>query len=125
MLIETSSDLIVSSHVTQLANGTCVDAATLLNGCVLTISCDGLALYRHLDALQDPLGNGLIRSVALTAEACLPDCSPLILEYRAGYVGLEGGFVLLIGLNDVRLFACKQDALSNTNELQRLSLQYQ
>ncbi|MFK4750859.1 MULTISPECIES: hypothetical protein [Oceanospirillaceae] len=125
MLIETSSDLIVSDHVTTLANGVRVDAATLLNGCVLTIGRDGLALYRHLDALQDPLGNGLIRSVALTDAACLPDCSPLIREHRAGYVGLAEGFVLLIGLNDVRLFANKQDALANTHELQRMSLEYQ
>jgi len=46
----------------------------------------------------------------------------LVLEHRAGYVGLAGGFVLLITLNDVQLFGSKEDALRNRNEIARLSL---
>ena len=69
----------------------------------------------------DALGNGLIASVTLPHT--LPaENDRLVLEHRAGYVGLAGGFVLLITLDDVQLFGSKEDALRNRNEIARLSL---
>ncbi|MCT7358153.1 MAG: hypothetical protein COB09_10405 [Thalassobium sp.] len=121
MLIENTSDLIVRLEQRQLPSGINVDLAALQNGTVLAISADALALYRSFDAVGDALGNGLIASVTLPHT--LPaENDRLVLEHRAGYVGLAGGFVLLITLNDVQLFGSKEDALRNRNEIARLSL---
>ena len=121
MLIENTSDLIVRLEQRQLPSGINVDLAALQNGTVLAISADALALYRSFDAVGDALGNGLIASVTLPHT--LPaENDRLVLEHRAGYVGLTGGFVLLITLNDVQLFGSKEDALRNRNEMARLSL---
>jgi len=121
MLIENTSDLIVRLEQRQLPSGINVDLAALQNGTVLAISADALALYRSFDAVGDALGNGLIASVTLPHT--LPaENDRLVLEHRAGYVGLAGGFVLLITLDDVQLFGSKEDALRNRNEIARLSL---
>ncbi len=121
MLIENTSDLIVRLEQRQLPSGINVDLAALQNGTVLAISADALALYRSFDAVGDALGNGLIASVTLPHT--LPaENDRLVMEHRAGYVGLAGGFVLLITLNDVQLFGSKEDALRNRNEIARLSL---
>ena len=121
MLIENTSDLIVRLEQRQLPSGINVDLAALQNGTVLAISADALALYRSFDAVGDALGNGLIASVTLPHT--LPaENDRLVLEHRAGYVGLAGGFVLLITLNDVQLFGSKEDALRNRNEIARLPL---
>lgn len=121
MLIENTSDLIVRLEQRQLPSGINVDLAALQNGTVLAISADALALYRSFDAVGDALGNGLIASVTLP-HTFPAENDRLVLEHRAGYVGLAGGFVLLITLNDVQLFGSKEDALRNRNEIARLSL---
>jgi len=123
MLIENSSDLIAAVEHISLANGTAADAAQLVNGCVLLISADALALYRSKAQVGDPLGNGLIRSVSLT-QPLQADGGEFILEHKAGYVGLCGGPVLLITLNDIQMFSSKEDALRNRNELLRMSLAF-
>ena len=121
MIIQNSSDLISSHQALHLSNGTAVHEATLINGHALVISPDALALYRRPGDCQDALGRGFIRSMALP-EGHILQGEPLLLEHKAGYVGLAGGYVLLIGLNDVRLFAGRDDALRNRNELLRLAL---
>lgn len=123
MLIENSSDLIVSVEPVTLSSGRAADAAQLINGTVLLIAADALALYRSREQIGDPLGNGLIRSVPL-AQPLAAENGRFLLEHRAGYVGLSGGYVLLITLNDVQLFAGKDDALHNRGELARLSLAF-
>lgn len=121
MLIENSSDLITSVVPAQLNNAVAVDVISLINGTALAIATDCLSLYRTPQQVGDVLGNGLIASVALPLS--LPsEEGRFVLEYRAGYVGLAGGFVLLITLNDVQLFSSKEDALRNRNEIARLSL---
>ncbi|WP_221801024.1 hypothetical protein [Oceanobacter mangrovi] len=105
-------------------SGAPVDVATLINGCLLVIAADALALYREGADLRDPLGNGLIRSAVMPEICHMAAAGGFVQEYRAGYVGLANDLVLLIGLNDVRLFLNKQDALRNMNEQLRLSLEY-
>ncbi|GGY48402.1 hypothetical protein GCM10011297_21690 [Bacterioplanes sanyensis] len=123
MLLENSSDLIARLERTQLANGEPVDLAHLINGQVLAVSSDALALYSRADAVQDALGNGLLSSVALPEGVRLSvQDDGFIQQHRAGYVGLSDDYVLLITLNDVQLFASKSDALRNQNELARLPL---
>ncbi len=121
MLIENTSDLIVRTEQRQLPSGVPVDLAGLQNGTVLAIGADALALYRSFEAVGDALGNGLIASVTLPRTLAAEN-GGFVLEHRAGYVGLAGGFVLLITLNDVQLFSSKEDALRNRNEIARLSL---
>ncbi|MCD8522211.1 MAG: hypothetical protein LRY66_15175 [Saccharospirillaceae bacterium] len=121
MLIENTSDLITRLEQRQLPSGVMVDLAGLQNGTVLAISTDALALYRSFGAVGDALGNGLVASVALPLGLVM-ESGRFVLEHRAGYVGLAGGFVLLITLNDVQLFGSKDDALRNRNEIARLSL---
>lgn len=123
MLIETSSDLIRSVVSARTAAGVPVSAATLINDCVLTVSADGLSLFRSLKDISDPLGNGLLHAVSIPESFVMPtDLVDYILDHRAGYVGLVEGKVLLIGLNDVRMFSNSSDALRNRNEIVRMPL---
>lgn len=124
MVLAGSTDLVTDSWDTTLASGAAVTAAELINGTVLAISRDGLALFRQRASLDDALGNGLIRAESFAEHFCLQGDFPLLKEHRAGYVGLADDRVLLIGLNDVRLFRNKDDALRNANECLRLSLQF-
>lgn len=121
MLLQTTSDLIIATHGLRLNGTEQVELAELQNGLVLVIASQALAMYRSKDAVGDLLGNGLLASVDLPCSLVLEQ-GHFIKEHRAGYVGLYGDFVLLITFNDVQLFACKQDALNNRNELARLSL---
>ena len=123
MLLQNTSDLITQVTQETLASGQPVDAALLINGTVLVIGADALALYRTREQISDPLGNGLIRSVVLP-QPLEPDNGRFLLEHKAGYVGLAGGRVILITLNDVQLFDSKNDALRNQNERGRMSLAF-
>ncbi|MFC3681524.1 hypothetical protein [Bacterioplanoides pacificum] len=123
MLIENSSDLIQSVEQAQLPSGKPADLATLVNGQVLVVSEDALAVYRSVADVSDELGNGLRASVSIPSAYTLPvQTQAFIQEHRAGYVGLSDGRVLLITLNDVQMFPSKQDALRNQNEVVRLPL---
>lgn len=122
MLIENSSDLIREVHQGRLASGKAVDLACLVNGQVLAISDDALALFARLDDVADELGNGLIRSVTIPEPFQLSHSDGYLQEHRAGYVGLSDGRVLLITLNDVQMFPSKQDALRNQGEITRIAL---
>lgn len=123
MLLDNSSDLIAQHRRDTLADGRVVDIAQLINGQFLAISQDALALYRTAEAIHDPLGNGLLGSVSIPIEHHLqPEQGGYLLMHKAGYVGLSHGMTLLITLNDVQLFANRNDALRNQNEIVRLSL---
>lgn len=91
------------------------------NGSVLVISSEALAYYKSIEAISDPLGNGLVELVELSSPVH-PSENGFVLEYRAGFVGLTDDFVLLITPNDIQLFADKNDALRNQNEIARLQL---
>jgi len=122
MIIQNSSDLIRHHQPQVLANGTPVHEAELINGHAVIIGHDSLSLYRRPGDCADPLGNGFIRSVSLPDNHRIPQEAPMLQEHRAGFAGLVGGYVLLIGLNDIRLFSSREDALRNRNELVRLAL---
>merc|ERR1711879_1052594 len=102
-VFEQSSDLVRECHRVSLASSQEAEAAVLINNTVLVISADALALFSSLESIGDVLGNGLLESVAIPAPGRLSTGYPYIAEYRAGFVGLSDGKVLLIGLNDVRL----------------------
>lgn len=120
MIVGNSSDLIAALQHIHV-NEQLVAIATLINGTALVVAPDSMSLYRSVDKVGDELGNGLIASVRLPITLTAAD-GVLILEHKAGYVGLADGYVLLITLNDVQLFANKNDALRNQHEIVRLSL---
>lgn len=126
MLIESTTDLITDLTVRKMPSGIWVQEAALVNGNALVVASDTLALYRRPNSCTDILGNGFIRSIAIPESSHLRVADDqqghFIVEHRAGYVGLQGGKVLLITLNDVQMFADKLSALQNKNEIVRLSL---
>lgn len=123
MLIENSSDLIQSISQGSLASGKQADLAQLINGQVLAISDDALALFSRMEDVADELGNGLRASVMIPPAFQLSlENNRYLQEHRAGYVGLSSNRVLLITLNDVQMFPSKQDALANRDEIVRLPL---
>jgi len=124
MLIENSSDIVSNDQQLALQSGELVDALTLINSQILVLSENTLSVYRSLDSIQDPLGNGLLHTVALqgAAELVRGQDGRFMAMKKAGIVGLFDDKVILITPNDIQLFANRNDALRNQNELVRLSL---
>ena len=124
MLIENSSDIVSNDQQLALHSGELVDALTLINSQILVLSENTLSVYRSLDSIQDPLGNGLLHTVALqgAAELVRGQDGRFMAMKKAGIVGLFDDKVILITPNDIQLFANRSDALRNQNELVRLSL---
>ena len=124
MLIENSSDIVSNDQQLTLLSGELVDALTLINSQILVLSENTLSVYRSLDSIQDPLGNGLLHTAALEGAAELQrgEDGRFMAMKKAGIVGLFDEKVILITPNDIQLFANRNDALRNQNELARLSL---
>jgi len=120
MLIETTSDLIRSYSAVTLTDGREACEAVLINDNALVISADTLALFRRAGDCCNELAGGFLRSLNFSDGVTLE--APFIDEHRAGYVGLTNNAVLLIGLNDVRMYLNKADALRNQNCIGELSL---
>ena len=120
MIIENSSDRIRDWKLLTLGDGTPVAEAELVNGNALVISPGSIALFRRPGDCTNPLAGGLVRSEALSEALLLQP--PFIEEHRAGFVGLTDGLALLIGLNDVRMYPNRNDALRNQNMICELSL---
>ncbi|MEE2749616.1 MAG: hypothetical protein VX474_06540 [Pseudomonadota bacterium] len=121
MVIENSSDLIRQWQAVVLADGQSAAEAELINGNALVISDDGIALFSRPGDCVNPLSGGLIRHASFP-DHISPPVAPFIDRHRAGFVGLTGGLALLIGLNDLRMYASANDALRNRDMLLELSL---
>lgn len=123
MLTENNSNLIRDVFTTTLASGACADVAELVNDRFLAVASDSLSLFSSRKAVSDPLGNGLLQRVSIPeSDWLVAEEGDFILEHRAGYVGLASGKVLLIGLNDARLFSGPANALRNRDEIVRIPL---
>ena len=123
MLIDSHSNIVIDSRCLVLPSGEPIEALTLINQQILVLSHNALSLYVNLAAIDDPLGNGLLHSVAL------PDNHALVSQYarfmalhRAGMVGLFDDKVILITPNDIQLFPSRLAALKNEQEIARLNL---
>lgn len=119
-----TSDIIESVEATPLANGTPAERLLLRGGPVLVLTAEAMALYRDATGPDDPLGNKLIALAELAPEhrLALGD-GHFIREHRAGYIGLMDDKAILITPAAVQLFANKDDALRNQNELARLAFE--
>ena len=122
MIIEQQSD-IIAKHEYSRINDLDVELLIFRDGKVLLLSEKDLALYTSIEAINDPLGNGLI------SHADMPNrdsntilANTLVKEYKAGYVGLHDGKAILITPVAIQLFPSNKDALHNHNEIARLDL---
>ncbi|MFT6261460.1 MAG: hypothetical protein ACJA0E_001279 [Bermanella sp.] len=123
MVLEGSSDIIVRCEYIDKGAHEGTQWLTFRNGFVLILAVDAMALYKSADSIVDPLGNGLKDMVELKGSAKLVSASGgLVSSFTAGFVGLMDDKAILITPNDIQLFANKQDALYNRQELGRLEL---
>jgi hypothetical protein len=118
LMILSETSLILRHQSLVLASGVEALALELTNYQVVVLSSDSIALFRNWDGLVSALAGGFIRSVTLKSEIAPQQ----VIASKAGFVGLASGMALLIGLNDVRLYSCNEDALYNRNLLALLPL---
>jgi len=124
MIIEGNSDIITQCEFFAEEQGQPTQRLTFRNGFVLVLAQHFMALYKSVDAIHDPLGNGLKALVDLPSDSQLSYDSTqgFVTEYSAGFVGLHNDKAILITPNDIQLFPHKLDALHNRNEIARLAL---
>lgn len=119
-----SSDIVEGVEQCTLPSGQAAERVFLRGGPVLLLSEGAMALYRHLEAVGDPLGNGLIQLQPLTGEhqlAC--EDGRFVEQYKAGFIGLMDNKALLVTPAAVQLFANREDALRNRHQLARLDFE--
>lgn len=118
MLIENNSDLVKSSQCLTLEHGEDIEAIVLINGQVLVLAQNGLALYKNIESISDPLANGLLHSAALDKQNyLLAEQGRFMQMNRSGLIGLYDEKVILITPNDIQLFPNRESALRNQGEL--------
>ncbi|GAA3924870.1 hypothetical protein [Litoribacillus peritrichatus] len=123
MIHESNSDIIRSSQQHTLANGQPAESLGFHNGLRLVLSANTLAMFKDLESVEDPLGNGLIASTVLSEAQHLTHRQGQFIEsYKAGFVRLIDDRALLVTPNHIQLFPCAQDALRNQNEIAKLEL---
>lgn len=110
------SDNVVARHeVAELAGRGRVTLLHFHPGMVLMIAATAVGLYRNPEAVNDPLGNGLIGYEALPeglqGDAQAPDGQ--VREQQAGYVRLASGGVIFIRPDGVGLYPDTDAALNN------------
>lgn len=123
MVIEGNSDIIVRCEFFNESTVQPAQWLTFRNGFVLVIQATFMALYKNIESINDPLGNGLKAMVDIPAEQTLGFSEQgFVEEFSAGFVGLVGEKAILITPNDIQLFPNKMDALHNRHEIVRLQL---
>lgn len=123
MILSGSSDIIKQCEFFESGDYQGCQWLTFENNLLLVLSEKFMALYKNTAALNDALGNGLKAMVDLPEDAYLQVSEQgMVKEFRAGFVGLMDQKVILITPNDIQLFASKNDALRNQNEIARLAL---
>ncbi|NRB39094.1 MAG: hypothetical protein HRU20_11605 [Pseudomonadales bacterium] len=122
MVESTDSDIIQSLSLHQHGDKP-LQLLHFRDGKVLVLSQDTLAFYKDEKSIDDALGGGLIAMVALKPEHHL-SATPegWVNTFKAGFVGLDDDKALLITPLAIQLFAHKQDALYNRNEIARLDI---
>ena len=123
MISEHSSAIVKELRPNTSRSGEPVELLIFGNDLTLAISAHALAVYRHPDCFNDPLGNGLVRTVDLPDDAVLQvDNGKLVAKIQSGCVDLHDGKILLILPNEIRLYPDRESALRNCNVLAQLPL---
>ncbi len=120
MLLEGSSDIVANVERREIKSQM-MELVFLNDQKVLAIAKDSLALYKDVDAISDPLGNGLICMANLEEIEFNMD-EPVVLTHRSGFIGLVQDKVLLILPNAIKLFHNKEDALQGQKVVCSLEL---
>lgn len=108
------SDNVVARHeVTDLAGRGRVDLLHFHPGMVLMVAATAVGLYRSPEAVNDPLGNGLIGYEAIPESLHGDARQEQVLEQQAGYVRLASGGVIFIRPDGVGLYPDNNAALNN------------
>lgn len=123
MIHQHSSSIIQSHTQIQLSNGEPAEALVFHNDLTLVLSEHTLAMFKTLEQVHDPLGNGLIASTQLSEDNKLAvEAGKLVQQYQSGFIGLVDGKAVLVTPNVIQLFPSANDALRNQNELARVTL---
>lgn len=122
MIFEYSSNIIRDKESITLKDNSPAELLIFHNDLALLLSKSSMAMFKNKDCVLDPLGNGLLATVTLENQNALVEENGVFVKtYQAGYVALLDGRGLLITPNDIQLFPDNRSALTNTNEISRLS----
>lgn len=117
------SNSVVAEILTETLNDEPCELIKLHNGLIIALSPRAMGCYRNLQALHDPLGNGLISFSALDPDYHIQFREQrCVTTYSGGYVGLQDGKALLIAPYKVRLYPNNEDGLRGQNCLAELEL---
>lgn len=123
MVIEGNSDIVVRCEYKRDELNQAAQWLTFRNGFVLILQPSFMALYKDVQSIHDPLGNGLKAMVDIPETFALHETNNgFVSSFSAGFVGLADDKAILITPNDIQLFANKTDALHNRDEIARLAL---
>ena len=116
-------DSIIAHTSCERLRGEPAQLLHLHNGMVIALSPRALACFRNVEAINDPLANGLLSFTALPDSTAIRfDRNLCVSTHTAGYVGLVDGKALLIAPFKVRLYPNNQDGLRGLNCLAELEL---
>lgn len=117
-----SSDIIQQLSIEE-KGGINMQLLHFRDGKVLVLSQTALAFYQHKDAVFDELGGGFIAMQQLPeSQQLAASTQGWVSHYKAGFVGLKDDKAILITPLAIQLFACKEDALYNRNEIIKLDI---
>ena len=129
MLLNESSDIVIKLQAMWSEVPSQVDLVHLKGDKVLAISNQAMRLYSSLEAISDPLCNGLMDSCEWSKnnQLCAKDSlksdkQSFVQNYKAGVVHLQDHYTLLITPVAIQLFATPNDALHNLGQIASLSL---
>lgn len=95
----------------------------LHNGMVIALTPKAMACFRNVEALHDPLGNGLLSFTTLPDDHEIRfDMAQCVATHSAGFVGLLDGKALLIAPFKIRLYPNNHDGLRGLNCIAELEL---
>ncbi|MAR89852.1 MAG: hypothetical protein CML06_03080 [Pseudomonadales bacterium] len=117
------SNSVIADIISESVREEPCELLCLHNGLVIALSPRALGCYRSCEAVQDPLGNGLLAFCQLAEQHSIQfQEQRCVTTYSGGYVGLCDGKALLIAPGKVRLFANNEDGLRGINVLAEMDL---
>ena len=115
--------LIFEQSTRTLKNGEFAEILHVQGGPVVVLSASGLASYKSVEYVSDPLGNGLMGYAEIPIEASLQVIeNSFVVNIRSGFVQLHNGMALLITPFHATLFANNTDALSGQNRIAQVPM---
>ena len=115
--------LVFKQSTTTLSNGDFAEILHIQGGPVVVISAGGMASYKSVQAVDDPLGNGRLGSADIPENTSLEAVEgSFVVSIRSGFAQLQGGYALLITPFHATLFRSSEDALEGKEPLAQVPL---